>query len=127
MMAAELHALVYGFENDYDAREAISSTMGKHIDIHSFVDSRTVFNVVAKRANTREKRLQIDINALRQSYQKGEIYYFGWIPGNQNVADGLTKGLIDSTHPLWKFMTENRLFITSQGWSRGISTDWESK
>ena len=127
VMAAELHASVYGFDNGYAAREAISSALGKHVDIHSFVDSRTVFNVVAKGANTRKKRPHIDINALRQSYQTGEMHYFGWIPGYQNVADGLTKGLIDSMHPFWKLITEKPLFITPQGWSCGISTDWESK
>ena len=54
VMAAALHALVYGFDNAYATREAIYSTLGKHVDIHSFVDSRTVFNVVAKGANPRE-------------------------------------------------------------------------
>ena len=100
VMAAELHALVYGFDNAYGVREAINCTLGLNVQIHSFVDSRTVFNVVAKQATTSEKRLQIDINALRQSYQLGEMHYFGWIPGEQNVADGLTKGLIDRSHPL---------------------------
>ena len=125
-MAAELHALIYGFDNAYMVQDIVSETLGRKIEIDAYVDSRTVFNVVAKNSATLEKRLQIDVNALRQSHSNGELRYLAWIPGFQNLADGLTKGLVGKTHPLWKALTTNRVSITPEGWvnSKGNPSMW---
>lgn len=46
------------------------------------------------------------------------MHYFEWVPGEQNIADGFKKGLIDRSHPLWKLMAEeNRLTATPNAWS----------
>jgi len=95
------------------------------LDIDAYVDSKTVFNEVAKQSSTLEKRLQIDVHALRESHSKGELRYLAWIPGNQNVADALTKGLIDARHPLWNLMTKNRLEIKPNGWVEGCKSNCE--
>jgi len=125
VMAAELHALIYGFDSAYLARDILQELLGLRLDIDAYVDSRTVFNVVAKQSSTLEKRLQIDVHALRESHSKGELRYLAWIPGNQNVADALTKGLIDARHPLWNLMTKNRLEIKPNGWVEGCKSNCE--
>ena len=115
-MVAELHALIWGFDNAYIVQDIVSEILGRKIEIDAYVDSRTVFNVVAKHSNTLKKRLQIDFNALRESHSNGELRYLAWIPGFQNPGDGLTKGLLGKKHPLWNAMTSNCISITPEGW-----------
>ena len=81
VMAAELLALVYGFDCAFVVQSALEDIYGYAIPIHVFVDSRTVFNLIAKDANSLEKRLQIDAYAIRQSYRRGELRSLAWIPG----------------------------------------------
>ena len=116
VMAAELFALIYGFDHSFTVRDALHQTTGQLIPIYAFGDSRTVFNVIAKQSSTTEKRLQIDVNALRESYRKGELSSLAWIPGASNPADGLTKGPIKASHPLWKLMRTNHIDLEVQGW-----------
>ena len=118
-MAAELHALTYGFNQAYVAKNMLEEMLGRHLDLDGYVDSRIVFNVVAKNSATLEKSLQIDAHALRESHCNGELRYLAWIPGTQNVSDGLTKGLVGSSHSLWRLITTNKLFIQPQGWVEG--------
>ena len=106
VMAAELHALLYGFDNSYMAQSMLQDVLGQEICIDAYVDSQTVFYVVAKHSSTLEKRLRIDVHALRQSYATGELRYMTWIPGIENIADDLTKGLITESHPLWNLLKE---------------------
>jgi len=70
-MAAELHALIYGFDNAYLVRDILEEVLQQKIEIDGYLDSRTVFNVVAKSSSTLEKRLQIDVHALRTSRKRG--------------------------------------------------------
>ena len=71
VMAAKVHALVLGFDYAYVIREAVEEPLGRRVEIEAYVDSRTLFNVIAKDSPTAERRFQIDVLALRESYQKG--------------------------------------------------------
>lgn len=119
VIAAELHALIYGFDNAYVAKEVIDEVLGLQIPIDGYVDSKTLFNIVAKQGITLEKRLQIDVFSIRESHKKGELRYLGCIPGTENVADGLTKGIVTNSHPLWKLIISNKLQVQPQGWVDG--------
>lgn len=116
VMAAELHALMYGFDNAFVTRTMAEEIFGRDVPIHAFIDSRTVFNTITKSGTTLEKRLQIDAYVLRQSHHRGELTNLAWIPTNQNVADGLTKTLPSSKHCLIDLMTSNKVRVTPQGW-----------
>jgi hypothetical protein len=50
---------------------------------------------------SKEKRLMIDIKALRQSYERRELHEVRWIHGDDNPADAFTKGT-------WSFHTQHR-------------------
>lgn len=115
-MAAEVHALLYGFDNAYFGKHMMEEILGKRIEIDGYVYSRTVFNVIAKNSSTLEKRLQIDIHAMRESHTKGDLRYLAWIPGSQNYADGMTKSMVSNSHPLWKLINSNKMEITPTGW-----------
>ena len=123
VMAAEVLGLLYRYDNAYVAAHMLSEIFGRQIPIDIFIDSRTLFNVVAKNGSTTEKRIQIDVHALRESHKKNELRYIAWIPGAKNVADGLTKGIVKDNHPLWKMLIENRLDLNSQEWVQsGVMT-----
>ncbi len=72
-MAAELMAFVYGFDSSYIVKHTLDEGLGRNIPKHTFVESTTVFNIAAKRATTLEKRLQIDVNGIRQSHKNSEL------------------------------------------------------
>ena len=120
VMAAELLALVYGFDCAHVVQNSLRETLGFDVPIYAHVDSRTVFNTVAKHNSTLEKRLQIDVHSIRQSYRRGEIYSLSWISGKTNPADGLTKGPISASHPLWCLMITNRYKAEPSGWVRQV-------
>lgn len=116
VMAAESLALVYGFDQAFVARDILQQVTDQQIPIDAFIDSKTVFNVVAKSGGTMEKRLQIDVNALRESHDRKELRCLSWISGHENYADGLTKDTFSPDHLLWQLMKTNKLDIHPQGW-----------
>ena len=120
VMAAELLALVYGFDCAHVVQNSLREILGFDVPIYAHVDSRTVFNTVAKHNSTLEKRLQIDVHSIRQSYRRGEIYSLSWISGKTNPADGLTKGPISASHPLWRLMVTNQYKTEPSGWVRQV-------
>ena len=118
IMAAELLALVYGFDQAYVIKHTLEKLLSKTIPIDALIDSRTVFNTVAKGKGTLEKRLLIDVSALRQSHYIGELRSIGWINGKENPADGLTREvLLKEDHPLKKMMRSNFYKVQPTGWA----------
>ena len=56
-----------------------------------YTDSRSLYHLAVSLTRTRERRLQIDLQVLRQAYENREITDIVWISGNSNPADSLTK------------------------------------
>ena len=56
-----------------------------------FTDSKSLFDVITKCSHTQERRLMIDLQAIRDAYSSHEICNFGFIHGPNNPAGGLTK------------------------------------
>ncbi|KHJ34758.1 hypothetical protein EV44_g3548 [Erysiphe necator] len=54
-------------------------------------DSYSLYECIVKLGTTKEKRLMIDIMALRQSYERRELYETRWINGADNPGDAMTK------------------------------------
>lgn len=122
-MAAEVHGLLYGFDNAIVVKRTMEEILRKYIPLDGVIDSKTLFNIVAKSSTTLEKRLQIDVFALRESHEKGELRNIAWIPGTNNPADGLTKELVKDGHPLWRLMLSNKLVIEPEGWISSRDTN----
>ena len=118
VMEAELLVLVNGFDNAFVAKYSLGEMLGSNIPLDVLFDSRTTFKCVPKHAPTMEKRLQIDINALRQSHSKGEIRCVGWISGTLNRANGLTrKKFVQKGNTLFRLISENIVDIRPEGWT----------
>lgn len=112
VMAAELFALILGFDNAYVIRYLVEEQTGIRMAIDKLIDSKMVFDVIAKRSQTTEKRLQIEVLSLRENYDCGNLDSFGWLPGNQNAADHLTKRKLSSTSPLYLIMQQTVLMLS---------------
>ena len=121
VLAAEVHGLVLAFDHSFIIQDMIKEILGRTLDVEAYVDSKTLFDVVAKNSNTTEKRLQIDIFALKESYAKGELRKLTWIPGNNNPADALTKPILTATSPLWRLMKDNKLDTEALGWANSVT------
>lgn len=115
VMAAEVHALVLAFDFGYIIRDATEQLLDRRIEMEAFVDSRTLFNVVAKNGSTTERRLQIDIMASKKSYPPEELQKIGWIPGSSIFADGLAKKMILQLTATRKLMTKTNLDVNAVG------------
>lgn len=93
----------------------LEEILGTYVPIGGFVDSRASFNVVAKKASTLEKRLQIDVYSLREASENKELNSLSWIPGSQNIAHGMTKRFVKYNHLLWTFLPTNAISIYPSG------------
>jgi hypothetical protein len=69
---------------------------------------------LVKLGTTKEKRLMIDIMALRQSYERRELSEVRWINGSDNLADAFTKG--SPNRGLEQFISSNEATIRVEGW-----------
>lgn len=59
-----LFALVLGFDYAFVVKDLLYDMTGTVFPIEAIVDSKTVFDIIAKQAQNTEKRLQIDDMAL---------------------------------------------------------------
>ena len=56
-----------------------------------YTDSYSLYECLVKLRTIKEKRLMIDIMALRQSYERRELTEVRWINRQDNPADVMTK------------------------------------
>ena len=77
-------------------------------------DSYSLYECLVKLGTTQEKRLMIDIMALRQSYERRELFEIRWINGQDNPADAMTKA--NPNRALETFVDTNSLRIRIEGW-----------
>ena len=92
VLHAELLALVEGFDLGFVIRDALERcTRRKAVNLTLGTDSRSLYCILVKLAQTTERRLVINISLVRQEYEKREITNLVWISGATNPADDLTK------------------------------------
>jgi hypothetical protein len=84
-------------------------------------DSFSLYECLFKLGTTKEKRLMLDIMALRQSYERRELYEVRWINGNDNPADFMTKA--NPKRALETLIDANRLTIRVEGWVKRRKID----
>src|ERR1700712_661422 len=77
-------------------------------------DSYSLYECLVKLGTTKEKRLMIDIMALRQSYEKRELAEVRWIDGQDNPADAMTKSVPNKA--LTTFINTNEIEVRVEGW-----------
>lgn len=92
VLAAELFSMIDGYDVGFSIKEAVVRMTGlKNVELTLQTDSKSLYDLVISLAQTTERRLQIDLEILREGYERREISNIVWIAGNQNPADDLTK------------------------------------
>ena len=118
ILASELYSMVAGV----DMAISLSTTytlICRQLGIENFpvvvcTDSFSLYECLVKLGTTKERRLMIDIMALRQSYERRELVEIRWIEGNSNPADAMTKS--SSNEALSKLIDSSEVCITREAW-----------
>jgi hypothetical protein len=113
---------IYGMVGGVDMAIAINTTIKMIMDQLGFTsipiivctDSYSLYECLVKLGTTKEKRLMIDIMAIRQSYERRELQEIRWINGQDNPADAMTKS--NPNRALEKFLDTNHLQVRIEGW-----------
>jgi hypothetical protein len=117
VLASEILAMSDGADKAYVIATTISQVTIKlgmpNVPIIVCTDSYSLYECLVKLGTTKEKRLMIDIMALRESYENREILEVRWINGEDNPADAFTKKSPNST--LATLITTNKLKIRVKG------------
>ncbi|KID81060.1 hypothetical protein MGU_11545 [Metarhizium guizhouense ARSEF 977] len=115
-LASELYSMVQGADMAYATTLAMITDQLDIPQIPTILctDSFSLYECLVKLGTTKEKRLMIDIMALRQSYERREIYEIRWINGQDNPADAMTK--VSPNHTLETFIDSNKATIRVEGW-----------
>ncbi|KAM4065037.1 polyprotein [Hirsutella rhossiliensis] len=106
--------------NGFDIGISLATTIRKITDRLNLplslivcTDSFSLYECLVKLGTTKEKRLMIDIMALRQSYERREITEIRWINGADNPADAMTKA--SPNRALERLVDTNSLTIRIEG------------
>ena len=79
-----------------------------------YTDSFSLYKCLMKLRTTKEKRLIINIIAIRQSYERRELYKIRWINGADNPADAMTKAT--PNRALETFVSTNEICVRVERW-----------
>lgn len=79
VMSVDMHPVLPTFENGYIIREWFLELSGRHVELEASVTSHTLFNVIERKRNTAEPRLQIHAFPLTENYKNGELERTGFI------------------------------------------------
>jgi hypothetical protein len=118
VLASEIYGMVAGVDMAYAIGSTLKliTTQLELPDIVTIVctDSYSLYECLVKLGTTKEKRLMIDIMALRQSYERRELFEVRWINGQDNPADAMTEA--SPNRALEGFIDTNKLRVRSEGW-----------
>jgi hypothetical protein len=90
-LAGETLAMSEGFDTAFILRHDLQEMTGLDIQLLIMTDSKSLFDIITRRQHTTEKRLMVDIAAIREGFSRREIANVGLIKSEDNPADGLTK------------------------------------
>jgi len=62
-----------------------------HVPLIMMTDSEILFSIIVRNRQTSEKRLMIDIRAIREAYAERVISNIALIASEHNIADAMTK------------------------------------
>ena len=110
VLAAETMAMSDAVDMAYVINVMLSDMIfsdGRRLKIVCYTDSHSLSDAIRTSNTTKEKRLLIDIAALREAKDKEEIEV-KWIETQKNIANPLTKKTPDSTS-LMRVLNEGRI------------------
>ena len=95
MARSVLGAKVYDLPDALDMGIALRVIIGPILkfaaSIYAFKDSKSLFDTITKVSQIAEKRLLIDVSAIREAFITRGVVSIGWMRSNYDIADPLTK------------------------------------
>ena len=118
ILASEIYGTVNGFHLGFVIKQTLA-TICKRIHLPKITlilctDSYSLYQCLVWLGTTSEKRLMIDIMALKQLYERREIEKMRWVYGKDNPADAITKASPNSVFQ--KIILTNKATIRLEGW-----------
>ncbi len=117
--------------HDFDVDSVLKAILTKMFDVFISLilatDSKSLFDCLVRLETTVEKRLMIDVMALRQSYERREITEVKWIDGSNNPADSMIKTGSKASSALRQVIDTNRIKLDSTEWMKRANQDENTK
>ena len=118
VLASEIYAMAHGVDIAIAIGGTIDMIMARlslpKVPVVVCTDSLSLYECLVKLGTTKEKRLMIDIMALREAYERGELKDIWWIDGRDNPADSITKPGPNTA--METLIDTNKLELRVQGW-----------
>ena len=92
-IAAEALSLLEGLELALYLKSLILTLVNIecNLNIQAFIDNKSVVEAVYSTKQIDDKRLRLDICAVKQYIENGEVASVRWCPGKSQLADSMTK------------------------------------
>ncbi|KAI1003748.1 hypothetical protein K3495_g4460 [Podosphaera aphanis] len=111
VLASELYAMTQGIDIAIPLcitlNQIVTQLVLPMVPLIICTDSFSLYECLVKLGTTKEKRLMIDVMAIRESYERRELTEIRWIHGKDNPADAMTKE--KSTTALQQLVETNQL------------------
>lgn len=91
VLGAEICAFADAYDMAYCVKRDLETIMERRVPLMMFTDSKSLFDVFTKCSQTKERRLMIDLQAVRDAYSRHQITNIGHVCGRNNPADEMTK------------------------------------
>lgn len=125
VLASEIYGLTTGFDHSFTLASTlriITKRLGlPEIKVTVCTDSYSLYECLVKMGTTKEKRLMIDLLALRESYERHEIDEIRWIHRDDNPSDAFTKATPNKA--LENLVNTNQLTIRVEGFVERTATE----
>ena len=89
--AAESLALSDALDDALFLREMIGELIGKKLQIHANIDNNNLHTLIHSTTSITEKRLRIEIAAVKEMIEKQEVASVNWVKSDDQLANCLTK------------------------------------
>lgn len=87
MMGGELYAFTEAFDAGFILVYDVRKPLDQHITLRMFTDSKQVFTIITLGRRPTERRLAINITAIRETYERRKIDSAGLVCGSEIRAD----------------------------------------
>ena len=94
LLAAETLGLEEGLEASYYYREMLASILGvkpRTVMIEAYVDNKSIIEAILSTRLVEDKRLRVDVAAIKESLQLHDVKKIQWVPGHLQLANPMTK------------------------------------
>jgi hypothetical protein len=118
VLASEFYVMAYGVDIAVVIRTIIDKIINRlrlpKASVIVCTDFLFLYECFIKLETTKEKRLIIDIIALRQTYKRQKVFDIRWINDDDNPANAIIKA--GPNRALEQFVITNKLILKIQEW-----------